>query len=245
MRSSAPPARLTCHFSPWSACFSGVTRWQPRASGQTPKSFLMLRHDRYRTPGPLAQDWVSKFWNLYEQPRVELQARAAEVARAGGRDRPLRGVQEGVADVASTHRSCGRSLPPDHPGQPSTTETRRNLSQQVKGRRDRAIDQAWAHRMLLLRGGDNLSCRASLRLQEVFTADDPTGALGESPPYPRGHRRPTPAIVSAVHAGNRGQLVNCQKVASSDCRCNLQDVLLHVIEDRSAVLRPWTASMPE
>jgi transposase len=57
------------------------------------------------------------------------------------------------------------------------TETRQNLSQQVKGRRGRAIDKAWAHRMLLLRGGDNLSCRATLRLEEVFTLDDPTGTL--------------------------------------------------------------------
>jgi transposase len=57
------------------------------------------------------------------------------------------------------------------------TETRQNLSQQVKGRRGRATDKARAHRMLLLRGGDTLSCRAALRLEEVFAADDPTGTL--------------------------------------------------------------------
>ncbi|MDT0196269.1 transposase [Arthrobacter sp. AB6] len=57
------------------------------------------------------------------------------------------------------------------------TETRQNLSQQVNGRRGRAIDKAWAHRMLLLRGGDTLSCRAALRLEEVFALDDPTGTL--------------------------------------------------------------------
>ncbi|MET4134177.1 transposase [Pseudarthrobacter sp. PvP090] len=57
------------------------------------------------------------------------------------------------------------------------TETRQNLSQQFKGRRSRAVDKAWAHRMLLLRGGDTLSCRAALRLEEVFAADDPTGTL--------------------------------------------------------------------
>lgn len=57
------------------------------------------------------------------------------------------------------------------------TETRQNLSQQVKGRRGRAVDKAWAHRMLLLRGADTLSCRAALRLEEVFAADDPTGTL--------------------------------------------------------------------
>ena len=57
------------------------------------------------------------------------------------------------------------------------TETRQNLSQQVKGWRGRAADKAWAHRMLLLRGGDTLSCRAALRLEEVFAVDDPTGTL--------------------------------------------------------------------
>ncbi|KRE91858.1 transposase [Arthrobacter sp. Soil764] len=31
--------------------------------------------------------------------------------------------------------------------------------------------------MLLFRGGDNLSCRAALRLEEVFALDDPTGTL--------------------------------------------------------------------
>ena len=57
------------------------------------------------------------------------------------------------------------------------TETQQNHSQQVKGRRGRVADKAWAHRMLLLRGGDTLSCRAALRLEEVFAVDDPTGTL--------------------------------------------------------------------
>jgi hypothetical protein len=56
-------------------------------------------------------------------------------------------------------------------------DTRQNLSQQVKGRRGRAVDKAWAHRMLLLRGGDNLRCRAAHQLEEVFSLDDPTGTL--------------------------------------------------------------------
>ncbi|MDQ0618545.1 transposase [Arthrobacter globiformis] len=57
------------------------------------------------------------------------------------------------------------------------TEARQNLSQQVKGRRGRGIDKAWAHRMLLLRAGDTLSEQAAHRLEEVFAADDPTGKL--------------------------------------------------------------------
>lgn len=74
-------------------------------------------------------------------------------------------------------------LPGDDCGTPALlaneamTETRQNLSQQVKGRRGRAIDKDWAHRMLLLRGGDTLSCRAVLRLEEVFALDGPTGTL--------------------------------------------------------------------
>jgi hypothetical protein len=59
----------------------------------------------------------------------------------------------------------------------AVTETRQNLSQQVKGRRGRAVDKAWAHRMLLLRGGESLSERAVCRLAEVFAADDPSGTL--------------------------------------------------------------------
>ncbi|MGM7778613.1 ISL3 family transposase [Arthrobacter sp. KNU-44] len=59
----------------------------------------------------------------------------------------------------------------------AVTETRQNLSQQVKGRRGRAVDKAWAHRMLLLRAGNTLTEKAAHRLAEVFAADDPTGTL--------------------------------------------------------------------
>ncbi|WP_175417363.1 transposase [Arthrobacter sp. 24S4-2] len=48
-------------------------------------------------------------------------------------------------------------------------------TQQVKGRRCRAVDKASAHRMLLLRPGDSLSPRAANRLEEVFTVNDPAG----------------------------------------------------------------------
>ena len=62
-------------------------------------------------------------------------------------------------------------------GNQAMTEARQNLSQQVKGRRGRGVDKAWAHRMLLLRAGDTLSDKAAHRLAEVFAADDPTGKL--------------------------------------------------------------------
>ena len=56
-------------------------------------------------------------------------------------------------------------------------EVRQPLSHQVHGRRCRAIDPAWAHRMLLLRTGETLSQGARARLTSVFATDDPTGKL--------------------------------------------------------------------
>jgi transposase len=57
------------------------------------------------------------------------------------------------------------------------TRVRQRLSQQVKGRRGRAIDPVWAHRLLLLRAGDTLSVRGRARLKATFAADDPTGEI--------------------------------------------------------------------
>ena len=57
------------------------------------------------------------------------------------------------------------------------TTVRQGLSQQVRGRRGRATDSAWANRMLLLKADENLSERARYRLAGVFSADDATGSL--------------------------------------------------------------------
>ncbi|WP_315914420.1 ISL3 family transposase [Arthrobacter sp. lap29] len=57
------------------------------------------------------------------------------------------------------------------------TEVRQQLSHKVRGRRGRAVDPAWAHRMLLLRAADSLSEAATSRLEKVFATDDPTGKL--------------------------------------------------------------------
>lgn len=59
----------------------------------------------------------------------------------------------------------------------AVTEVRQQLAHQVHGRRERAVDPAWAHRMLLLRAGETLSENAVARLEKVFTTDDPTGKL--------------------------------------------------------------------
>lgn len=58
------------------------------------------------------------------------------------------------------------------------TAVRQRVAREWLGRRGRASDGAWAHRMLLLRAGNTLSDRAWHRLDRVFTHDDPTGELG-------------------------------------------------------------------
>jgi hypothetical protein len=92
-------------------------------------------------------------------------------------DYRVTGTVLGVADVASRTAVAVDHFHLISLANQAMTETLQNLSQQVKGRRGRAIDKAWAHRMLLLRSGDTLSCRAALRLEEVFAVDDPTGTL--------------------------------------------------------------------
>ena len=59
----------------------------------------------------------------------------------------------------------------------AVTEARQRLSQEIKGRRGRAVDPGWANRRLLLRGAETLSGRGRARLRAVFESDDPTGQL--------------------------------------------------------------------
>ena len=63
-------------------------------------------------------------------------------------------------------------------GNDALTRVRQRVSQQVKGRRGRGIDPAWANRRLLLRAGDTLTPRALARLQAMLDADDPTNEIG-------------------------------------------------------------------
>lgn len=62
-------------------------------------------------------------------------------------------------------------------GNDMVTTVRQRLSRTHRGRRGRKDDPAWAHRMLLLRGGDTLAPRAWERLEAVFRTDDPTDEL--------------------------------------------------------------------
>jgi transposase len=57
------------------------------------------------------------------------------------------------------------------------TRVRQRLVREREHRRGRAVDPAWAHRTLLLRGYDTLSARGRAKLQTVFDLDDPTDEL--------------------------------------------------------------------
>jgi transposase len=58
------------------------------------------------------------------------------------------------------------------------TAVRRRCSWELAGRRGRAVDPAWAHRLLLLRGADTLSPRGWAKLKTVLAIDDPTNQIG-------------------------------------------------------------------
>lgn len=57
------------------------------------------------------------------------------------------------------------------------TAVRRRLAWDRRGRRGRATDPVWAHRLLLLQAGETLSARGRARLNTVFAGDDPSGQL--------------------------------------------------------------------
>jgi len=58
------------------------------------------------------------------------------------------------------------------------TQVRRRVCHEVKSRRGRREDLVWAHRLLLLRGGDRLSPPALAKLKVVLRSDDPTDEIG-------------------------------------------------------------------
>lgn len=98
-------------------------------------------------------------------------------------------VQVVAMDPSATYRSAiGAALPAaaisvDHwhlirLANLMVTAVRQRVAREWLGRRGRATDGAWAHRMLLLRAADTLSPRAWDRLDRVFTHEDPTGELG-------------------------------------------------------------------
>jgi len=63
-------------------------------------------------------------------------------------------------------------------GNDMLTGVRRRVSWDLRGRRGRGTDLAWAHRLLLLRGYDTLSERGRARLDDVLAHDDPTREIG-------------------------------------------------------------------
>ena len=62
-------------------------------------------------------------------------------------------------------------------GNKMVTDVRQRALREHLGRRGMTVDPAWAHRRLLLRGGDHLSGKALARLKTVMRTDDPTGEI--------------------------------------------------------------------
>ena len=63
-------------------------------------------------------------------------------------------------------------------GNAMVTDVRQRALREHFGRRGMKVDPAWAHRRLLLRGGDQLSPKALARLKAVMSADSTTGEIG-------------------------------------------------------------------
>lgn len=62
-------------------------------------------------------------------------------------------------------------------GNAMVTDVRQRVLREQQGRRGMKVDPAWAHRRMLLRGGDQLSPKALARLKTVFATDDPTNEI--------------------------------------------------------------------
>ena len=60
----------------------------------------------------------------------------------------------------------------------AVTAVRRRCAWEYRDRRGRAVDPAWAHRLLLLRGADTLSARGWAKLKYILDVDDPSNQIG-------------------------------------------------------------------
>lgn len=168
-----------------------------------PVRFLGIDEHRFRTvrwfrdPDTGAwkrvEPWMTTFVNLQTGQVIGIvdgRHSAAVTTWLDARSQPWRDRVEVVAmDPSATYRSAiNKALPAasisvDHwhlvrLANLMVTSVRQRVAREWLGRRGRATDGAWAHRMLLLRGGNTLSPRAWDRLDRVFTHDDPTDELG-------------------------------------------------------------------
>ena len=60
----------------------------------------------------------------------------------------------------------------------AVTAVRRRCAWEYRDRGGRAVDPAWAHRLLLLRGADTLSARGWAKLKYILDVDDPSNQIG-------------------------------------------------------------------
>ncbi len=93
---------------------------------------------------------------------------------AGRRDRPSAPYAAGIRRVLPQARIVLDHFHLVMLGNAMVTDVRQRALREQQGRRGMKVDPAWAHRRLLLPGGDQLSPKALARLKFVFTTDDPT-----------------------------------------------------------------------
>lgn len=168
-----------------------------------PVRFLGIDEHRFRTVRwfrdpdtggwKRVEPWMTTFVNLQTGQVIGIvdgRHSAAVTTWLDARSQAWRDRVEVVAmDPSATYRSAiGTALPAasisvDHwhlvrLANLMVTSVRQRVAREWLGRRGRATDGAWAHRMLLLRAANTLTPRAWDRLDRVFTHDDPTGELG-------------------------------------------------------------------
>jgi transposase len=139
------------------------------------------------------EPWMTTFVNLQTGQVIGIvdgRHSAAVTTWLDARSQAWRDRVEVVAmDPSATYRSAitkalpGAAISVDHwhlvrLANLMVTSVRQRVAREWLGRRGRATDGAWAHRMLLLRAANTLTSGAWVRLDQVFTHDDPTGELG-------------------------------------------------------------------
>ena len=109
----------------------------------------------------------------------------------------------------------------------AVTEVRQRVAREQYGRRGRRTDPAWAHRRLLLAGGDRLSARGLARLRRVLAVDDPTNEIGAAwgvkellrqllaAPTPHDARHRLFRFYDAVHAADMAETTRLAETIST------------------------------
>lgn len=109
---------------------------------------------------------------------AEYSAQLVEAPGPGGGDRPVGGVPGRPAPAAAQRQTSVDHFHLVKLANDAVTAVRRRCAWEYRDRRGRAVDPAWAHRLLLLRGADTLSARGWAKLKYILDVDDPSNEIG-------------------------------------------------------------------